>query len=229
MGGENGVVSFLLMGWTGADSLNEADKEVFFILWGSSSLLMSWRCLELRSLDLFYQHIYYACSNWTIRHCGSWPITLHSRGGQKIRNTVCLQNYVKERTAKKYGITYAHITSQQKQITLYFLHGYCIALWIIICHIKYCCVLPAEVLRGRTGSGSEAPSTLGVKPGTTAVAVLISLSRLLTPWVDSFHRLPMPCVDSLRRWDTEGPPPRVTAPFRSLLSMLMANRMEFRP
>lgn len=119
--------------------------------------------------------------------------------------------------------------SQQKQITLYFLHGYCIALWIIICHIKYCCVLPAEVLRGRTGSGSEAPSTLGVKPGTTAVAVLISLSRLLTPWVDSFHRLPMPCVDSLRRWDTEGPPPRVTAPFRSLLSMLMANRMEFRP
>ncbi|KAG7226534.1 hypothetical protein INR49_003856 [Caranx melampygus] len=38
-----------------------------------------------------------------------------------------------------------------------------------------------EVLRGRTGSGSEAPSTRGVKPGTTAVAVLISRSRLLTP------------------------------------------------
>lgn len=90
--------------------------------------------------------------------------------------------------------------------------------------------LPAEVLRGRTGSGSEAaPPTLGLKPGTTAVAVLISLSRLLTPWVDSFHRLPMPCVDSLRRLDTEGPDPRVIPPFRSLLSMLMANNMELRP
>lgn len=40
---------------------------------------------------------------------------------------------------------------------------------------------PAEMLRGRTGRGSEAPSALGVKPGTTEVAVLISLSRLLTP------------------------------------------------
>lgn len=39
----------------------------------------------------------------------------------------------------------------------------------------------------------------------------------------------MPCVDSLRRWDTKGPPARVAPPFRSLLSMLMANRMEFRP
>lgn len=106
--------------------------------------------------------------------------------------------------------------------------------WLLHCKvnhvpIKCCCFLPAEVLRGTTGSGSEAPSNLGVKPGTTAVAVLISRSRLLTPWVDSFHRLPMPCVDSLRRLDTEGPPPRVTPPFRSLLSMLMANRMEFRP
>lgn len=85
------------------------------------------------------------------------------------------------------------------------------------------------MLRGSTGSGSEAPPTLGLKPGTTAVAVLISLSRVLTPWVDSFHRLPMPCVDSLRRWDTEGPDPRVIPPFRSLLSMLMANNMELRP
>ena len=80
-----------------------------------------------------------------------------------------------------------------------------------------------------------------MNPGTTPAAALvvtvpISRSRLLTPWVDSFHRLPMPCVDSLRRWDTEeaGPPPgpRVAAaplPFRSLLSMLMANRMELRP
>lgn len=85
------------------------------------------------------------------------------------------------------------------------------------------------MLRGRTGSGSEAPATLGLKPGTAAVAVLISLSRLLTPWVDSFHRLPMPCVDSLSRWDTEGPDPRVSPPFRSLLSMLMANKMELRP
>lgn len=39
---------------------------------------------------------------------------------------------------------------------------------------------PAEVLRGRTGKGSEVSSTLGVKPGTE-VAVLISLRRLLTP------------------------------------------------
>lgn len=118
---------------------------------------------------------------------------------------------------------------QQKQrAILYFLHGHTV-LWIIVCPIQSCCFLPAEVLRGRTGSGSEAPSTLGGNPGTTAVAVLISLSRLLTPWVDSFHRLPMPCVDSLRRLDTEGPPPRVTPPFRSLLSMLMANKMEFRP
>lgn len=85
------------------------------------------------------------------------------------------------------------------------------------------------MLRGRTGSGSEAPATLGLKPGTAAVAVLISLSRLLTPWVDSFHRLPMPCVDSLSRWDTEGPDPRVSPPFRSQLSMLMANKMELRP
>lgn len=85
------------------------------------------------------------------------------------------------------------------------------------------------MLLGRTGSGSEVPPTLGVKPGTTEVAVLISLSRLLTPCVDSFHRLPMPCVDSLRRWDTEGAPPRVMPPFRSLLSMLMANKMELRP
>lgn len=85
------------------------------------------------------------------------------------------------------------------------------------------------MLRGTTGSGSEAPSARVVNPGTTAVAVLISRSRLLTPWVDSFHRLPMPCVDSLRRWDTEEPPPRVSPPFRSVLSMLMANRIEFRP
>lgn len=87
---------------------------------------------------------------------------------------------------------------------------------------------PAEVLRGRTGKGSEVSSTLGVKPGTE-VAVLISLRRLLTPWADSFHRLPMPCVDSLKRCDTEVPPPRLSPPFRSVLSMLMANKMEFRP
>lgn len=69
-----------------------------------------------------------------------------------------------------------------------------------------------------------------MKPGTTVVAVLISLSRVLTPWVDSFHKLPMPWVDSFRRWLTEEeePPARVT-PFRSVLSMLMANRMEFSP
>lgn len=88
--------------------------------------------------------------------------------------------------------------------------------------------LPAEVLRGSTGSGSEAPSAFEVKPGTTDVAVPISRRRLLTPCVDSFRRLPMPCVDSLRRWDTEEPP-RVNPPLRSPLSMLMANRMEFKP
>lgn len=98
--------------------------------------------------------------------------------------------------------------------------------------VKHCGFLPAELLRGSTGSGSEAPPPRGVKPGTTEVAVPISRSRLLTPWVDSFHRLPMPCVDSLRRWDTDEPPPpppRVAPPFRSVLSMLMANKMEFRP
>lgn len=68
-----------------------------------------------------------------------------------------------------------------------------------------------------------------MKPGTTAVAVLISRSRELTPCVDSFSRLPMPCVDSFSRLETDEPPPRGAPPFRSLLSMLMANRMEFKP
>lgn len=41
--------------------------------------------------------------------------------------------------------------------------------------------LPAEALRGSTGRGSELQSGRGMKPGTTAVAVLISLMRVLTP------------------------------------------------
>ncbi|KAG7255839.1 hypothetical protein CRUP_004679, partial [Coryphaenoides rupestris] len=159
----------------------------------------------------------------------------------------------------------------------------------------------ADALRGTTGRGSEASPLRGTtgreseaspwagNPGTTPaaaveVALLISRSRLLTPCADSFHRLPIPWVDSLRRvfvegasqpgaataqltadvaqgvetlqlmavemllhiepegqlwggtrqqgWDTEEEPlpaPRATPPFRSLLSMLMANRMEFSP
>lgn len=87
--------------------------------------------------------------------------------------------------------------------------------------------VPADVLLGRTGRGSEIQSERGANPGTTAVAVLISLSRVLTPCADSFHRLLMPCVDSFSRSETDGP---VRAcPFRSVLSMFMANRMEFSP
>lgn len=83
------------------------------------------------------------------------------------------------------------------------------------------------MLRGRTGRGSEGQSDRGAKPGTTAVAVPISRSRVLTPCADSFHRLLMPCVDSFSSSETEGP---VRAcPFRSVLSMFMANRMEFSP
>lgn len=91
----------------------------------------------------------------------------------------------------------------------------------------YVTQVPAEVLRGRTGSGSDGASERGIKPGTTAVAVPISRRRVLTPWVDSFHKLLMPCVDSLSRWDTDDPPR--AWPFRSVLSMLMANSMELSP
>lgn len=83
------------------------------------------------------------------------------------------------------------------------------------------------MLRGRTGRGSEEQSERGANPGTAAVAVPISLSSVVTPCADSFHRLLMPCVDSFSKSETDGP---VRAcPFRSVLSMFMANRMEFSP
>lgn len=61
----------------------------------------------------------------------------------------------------------------------------------------------------------------------TADDAVISLKRLLTPCVDSFSRDVTFCVDSFKRSDTVGA--NLLCPFKSLLSMLMAKRMEFRP
>lgn len=61
----------------------------------------------------------------------------------------------------------------------------------------------------------------------TAEDAVISLNRLLTPCVDSFSKEVTFCVDSFKRSDTVGA--HLLCPFKSLLSMLMAKRMEFRP
>lgn len=85
--------------------------------------------------------------------------------------------------------------------------------------------LPAFTFFERTGSGSVSWS--GFMRIETAEDAVISLRRLLTPWVDSFNNEVTFCVDSFNRSDTEGV--HLLCPFKSLLSMLIAKRMEFRP
>lgn len=85
--------------------------------------------------------------------------------------------------------------------------------------------LPAFTFFERTGSRSESWS--GFMRMETAEDAVISLRRLLTPWVDSFNNEVTFCVDSFNRSDTVGA--HLLCPFRSLLSMLIAKRMEFRP
>lgn len=85
--------------------------------------------------------------------------------------------------------------------------------------------LPAFTFFERTGSGSVSWS--GFMRMETAEDAVISLRRLLTPWVDSFNNEVTFCVDSFNRSDTVGV--HLLCPFKSLLSMLIANRMEFRP
>lgn len=76
-----------------------------------------------------------------------------------------------------------------------------------------------------TGRGSVSCS--GLMRMETAEDAVISLNRLLTPCVDSFSKEVTFCVDSFKRSDTVGA--NLLCPFKSLLSMLMAKRMEFRP
>lgn len=61
----------------------------------------------------------------------------------------------------------------------------------------------------------------------TAEDAVISRKRLLTPCVDSFSKEVTFCVDSFKRSETVGA--NLLCPFKSLLSMLIAKRMEFRP
>lgn len=76
-----------------------------------------------------------------------------------------------------------------------------------------------------TGRGSLSCS--GLMRMETAEEAVISLKRLLTPWVDSFSNEVTFCVDSFKRSETVGA--NLLCPFKSVLSMLMAKRMEFRP
>lgn len=85
--------------------------------------------------------------------------------------------------------------------------------------------LPAFTFLERTGSGSESWS--GFMRIETADEAVISRRRLLTPWVDSFNKEVTFCVDSFNKSDTVGV--HLLCPFKSLLSMLIAKRMEFRP
>lgn len=61
----------------------------------------------------------------------------------------------------------------------------------------------------------------------TAEEAVISLRRLLMPCVDSFNKDVTFCVDSFKRSETVGA--NLLCPFKSLLSMLIAKSMEFRP
>lgn len=61
----------------------------------------------------------------------------------------------------------------------------------------------------------------------TGDEAVISRNRVLTPWVDSLSKEVTFWVDSLRRSVTEGG--HLLGPFKSLLSMLIAKRMEFSP
>lgn len=85
--------------------------------------------------------------------------------------------------------------------------------------------LPAFTFFGSTGSGSVSWS--GFIRIETADDAVISLRRLLTPCVDSFNNEVTFCVDSFNKSDTVGV--HLLCPFKSLLSMLIAKRMEFRP
>lgn len=76
-----------------------------------------------------------------------------------------------------------------------------------------------------TGRGSVSCS--GLMRMETAEDAVISRKRLLTPCVDSFSKEVMFCVDSFKRSETVGA--NLLCPFKSLLSMLIAKSMEFRP
>ena len=76
-----------------------------------------------------------------------------------------------------------------------------------------------------TGRGSVSCS--GLIRMETAEDAVISLKRLLTPCVDSFSKEVTFCVDSFKRSETVGA--NLLCPFKSLLSMLIAKRIEFRP
>lgn len=76
-----------------------------------------------------------------------------------------------------------------------------------------------------TGRGSVSCSAL--LRMETAEDAVISLKRLLTPCVDSFSKEVTFCVDSFKRSETVGA--NLLCPFKSLLSMLIAKSMEFRP
>lgn len=76
-----------------------------------------------------------------------------------------------------------------------------------------------------TGKGSVSCS--GLMRMETAEDAVISLKRLLTPCVDSLSKEVTFCVDSFKRSETVGA--NLLCPFKSLLSMLIAKSMEFRP
>lgn len=61
----------------------------------------------------------------------------------------------------------------------------------------------------------------------TAEDAVISLRRLLIPCVDSFSKDVTFCVDSFKRSETVGA--NLLCPFKSLLSMLIAKSIQFRP
>lgn len=85
--------------------------------------------------------------------------------------------------------------------------------------------LPPLMLLDKTGKGSASWSDL-IKMDT-GVDSVISRKRLLTPWVDSFNKEVTFWVDSFSRSDMVGG--HLLCPFKSLLSMLMAKRIEFSP
>ena len=88
-----------------------------------------------------------------------------------------------------------------------------------------CSSSPAPRCLGMTGRGSVSCS--GLMRMETAEDAVISLNRLLTPCVDSFSKEVTFCVDSFKRSETVGA--NLLCPFKSLLSMLIAKSMEFRP
>lgn len=85
--------------------------------------------------------------------------------------------------------------------------------------------LPAVTCLDTTSRGSVSCS--GLMRLETAEEAVISLKRLLPPCVDSFSKEVTFCVDSFRRSETVGA--NLLWPFKSLLSMLFAKRIEFKP